>query len=175
MKSLKVYTNNIIGIKDLLIGLLILAMIGEHFFFLNQIEELQKELKFLKVNQTSLEEKYNPNMTKGILIISAIAISAILIMYFSGFDSGNMGKGLNSLGNQLTDLILSSEKSLTGKLTEVNSSQLNHMTKLGEKIGLLEEKLFKILSQISHQVTNLNKNPLNPNEILTKFGKPTIR
>lgn len=174
-KPKKVYTNSIINIKNLFIGFLILVIIGEHFFFLNQIEELQKEIQFLKTNQINLEEKPNPNMMKkGIFIISVIAVSAILIMYFSGFDSGNAGKELNSFGNSITELILSSEKSLAEKLTEVNSSQLDHMTKLNEKFGFLEEKLLKVLTQISHQVINLNKNYLAQSDALTKFNKPTI-
>lgn len=153
-----------------------LIMIGEHFFLLEQIDILKKEIISLKENQQNMEEKTSIlNLIKNpILILGGIAFTAIILIYFGGIDPGDLGKGLNSIGNQMTHLTEITFKNMSDKLTEVNSSNIEHIGRLSEQLAKIEEKLSKLMIQISNQIINLDKSPINPKTLFSQFPKPRI-
>jgi ubiquinol-cytochrome c reductase cytochrome b subunit len=166
-----------INIKDLLIGLFVLIMIGEHFYLLSQIEgllsqveELKQEVILLKSNQSEIEEVIPPKNISKIVVISGVCVLvvAVLFTYFGGggIDPGSVvGKGFNFLGDFMAFLTENGFKNMSEKLTEIDSSNTEFMNLLSGKFSEIDDEMSRFFIQISNQnQINSSRFPINPRE-----------
>jgi hypothetical protein len=142
------------NITNLLLSVVILFLIGEHFHMDGEINSLKNEVETLKteVNKDNAISYRTWQIMGG---VTAIVLTVVILIYAGGIDPGGASEGLNSLGDQVSTLFKKSGESISSKFSLLNSDVGKSFESVLENQTKIDARLAEGFQRIANQIANI--------------------
>jgi hypothetical protein len=132
---------------------------------MQKLMEYQLELDKAQAAKTAVESNKTAYIVGGVVLLTAIGLAVILMMV----DPTSMAKGLNSLGDQVTDMSKSQNRLVTEGFKEISKEVIQVSEIIVKKIDgeslLIRDKLNVIINNALRAAGSID-----PNSISSKGG-----